>query len=247
MTVPLCAFAVLLAWFHTSEFALAACFNWAAASWNCERHIFGIHLCRHACLHPTTLHSNASFTSRLALRGAAWLFSWPYSAAMLLALTEYALEHTFSPWIDLPWVTWCGVGLAVFGDAVRKVGILTAGSNFTHKVAFQRREGHALVTNGIYRCELLWSKRPSTLTCPRLQRAPGVGAHRPRCWSVSSSARCCLQLGAAPWVPRMGGVGSVHPGRAVQPAVHGAVRCRGEDVAAPGAQGAAAAAAAASS
>jgi protein-S-isoprenylcysteine O-methyltransferase len=39
----------------------------------------------------------------------------------------------------------------ILGEAVRKAGQLTAKQCFTHNIATRRRDGHMLVTTGIYR------------------------------------------------------------------------------------------------
>ena len=43
-----------------------------------------------------------------------------------------------------------GLVLVIFGEALRKAGILTARRNFTHVVQLTRRPGHTLVTHGVY-------------------------------------------------------------------------------------------------
>ncbi len=51
------------------------------------------------------------------------------------------------------------MALAVAGELVRKSGMLTAGRAFTHTIAANRRDGHLLVTHGIYR----WVRHPGYL------------------------------------------------------------------------------------
>ena len=44
-----------------------------------------------------------------------------------------------------------GMGMIILGEMIRKAGMLTARSNFTHDVQIYKRDGHVLVTSGIYR------------------------------------------------------------------------------------------------
>jgi protein-S-isoprenylcysteine O-methyltransferase len=81
---------------------------------------------------------------------AAWLVSRPYVIAMYIAILEYALESTYTPWLKCGWVTAIGVPCIVVGETLRKAGIMTAGSAFTHRIAVERRSHHALVTHGVY-------------------------------------------------------------------------------------------------
>jgi len=49
-----------------------------------------------------------------------------------------------------PWIEGTGLACVVFGEALRKTGQLTAKQCFTHNIARQRRDGHVLVTTGVY-------------------------------------------------------------------------------------------------
>lgn len=66
---------------------------------------------------------------------------------------EFALEFAFLPW--LPKTHWLPIFMGsiclVLGECIRKLGIITAGSNFTLKVQTQKSDQHKLVTWGIYR------------------------------------------------------------------------------------------------
>lgn len=50
-----------------------------------------------------------------------------------------------------------GLGLIVVGQATRTVAMAQAGSNFNHLVQSKRKQGHVLVTSGIY----AWLRHPS--------------------------------------------------------------------------------------
>jgi protein-S-isoprenylcysteine O-methyltransferase len=44
-----------------------------------------------------------------------------------------------------------GIVLAVFGQILRSVAMIHASTNFSHTVAFRKRDNHQLVTDGVYR------------------------------------------------------------------------------------------------
>ena len=70
---------------------------------------------------------------------------------MVIASIEYWIEAFLVPSIKLPWVTYIGIALVLAGEVLRKVGIITAGHNFTQRVQFEHRPQHVLVTQGIYK------------------------------------------------------------------------------------------------
>ena len=47
--------------------------------------------------------------------------------------------------------SWIGMVMIIIGETIRKTGMLTAQRNFTHDVQIYKRDGHVLVTSGIYR------------------------------------------------------------------------------------------------
>ena len=54
------------------------------------------------------------------------------------------------------WVT-LGFALTVLGQATRTTAMAQAGSNFNHVVQAKKKEGHELVTHGVY----AWLRHPS--------------------------------------------------------------------------------------
>ena len=50
-----------------------------------------------------------------------------------------------------------GLGMVGVGQGVRSLAMVQAGSNFNHTVQIRKKEGHELVTNGIY----AWLRHPS--------------------------------------------------------------------------------------
>ncbi|MCJ1289848.1 hypothetical protein MMC34_001381 [Xylographa carneopallida] len=83
---------------------------------------------------------------------------WAYNTAHTCALLECVFWYTFFPDYRLPFwpESWhylfLGLGLAtlVVGQIIRSAAMAIAGANFNHTVQFTRREGHVLVTNGVF-------------------------------------------------------------------------------------------------
>lgn len=86
---------------------------------------------------------------------------WPYNAANISAFVECILAHLLHPQSYLPW-TWTapvpgvnllvvfGLLLVALGQTVRTLAMAQAGSNFNHTVQVERKEGHTLVSTGVY-------------------------------------------------------------------------------------------------
>ncbi|KXZ48745.1 hypothetical protein GPECTOR_25g329 [Gonium pectorale] len=75
---------------------------------------------------------------------------------MSFAVLEYGLESWLLPGMKtdngrLGYISWIGLAMIVLGEGLRKVGMVTARSNFTHHIRTQKRETHQLVCWGIYR------------------------------------------------------------------------------------------------
>jgi protein-S-isoprenylcysteine O-methyltransferase len=78
--------------------------------------------------------------------------SLAYTAAALGSWVEFWVEWWL--WgsrgkLNLPMML-CGLGLVVGGQAIRSLSMWTCGEHFDHQIMEQRREGHKLVTTGIY-------------------------------------------------------------------------------------------------
>lgn len=91
---------------------------------------------------------------------------------MSFALCEYQLEQAFAPGLKARKSSDCtaldtpdcaaqttaaasvlqalGLLLLLTGEALRKVAMVTAGHNFTHRIAVRRTQQHVLVTSGVY-------------------------------------------------------------------------------------------------
>ncbi|GIL73682.1 hypothetical protein Vretimale_5431 [Volvox reticuliferus] len=86
----------------------------------------------------------------------SWLISKPYVTAMAFAVLEYVFESWATPALKvgsggMGYVSWLGLILIVLGEGIRKLGIFTAKSNFTHNMRTTRQPTHVLVMRGIYR------------------------------------------------------------------------------------------------
>ncbi|KAK9274475.1 hypothetical protein L1049_021723 [Liquidambar formosana] len=80
------------------------------------------------------------------------LISNNYLLAIGCSLLEYTFESFFIPGLkECWWVSNAGLALVMIGDIIRKMGILTAGRAFTHRIRIYHKEDHELVTHGIYR------------------------------------------------------------------------------------------------
>ena len=93
-----------------------------------------------------------------------------YNVAHTLAFLECFVHYCFVPTyfpearlgLDLPnilhllWLV-LGFGMLLVGQVTRTVAMAQAGSNFNHTVQMKKRQGHTLVTDGIY----AWLRHPS--------------------------------------------------------------------------------------
>ena len=157
---PFACFSAALLFFHCSEAALAYAFNPQDAGWHstclgkcqaccvlslalriarlalqlavCSCHGSSLHGVRARVAAGTACQGTSSTHLKLAAQRRAWAYAAVQGAPSLQP------------------VQWLGLLLVVFGEALRKAGILTARSNFTHVVQLTRRPGHTLVTHGVY-------------------------------------------------------------------------------------------------
>ncbi|RWS16236.1 protein-S-isoprenylcysteine O-methyltransferase-like protein [Dinothrombium tinctorium] len=74
-----------------------------------------------------------------------------YAMAAFLSWTEFVVERYFFPNLkQIWWLSVIGLLLCSFGEIIRKLAMITAGTNFNHVIQSYREEGHVLVTHGIY-------------------------------------------------------------------------------------------------
>lgn len=99
--------------------------------------------------HPNTLNVSAFI---LFNHSKAFYF------ALIGCFTEYFIECIFFGKLKLfGFWHFCGLLMVIIGQIMRSLAQFTAGSNFTHLVATERRNEHQLITNGIYS----YSRHPS--------------------------------------------------------------------------------------
>ena len=74
-----------------------------------------------------------------------------YGLAVILSVIEFNVESYFCPQIKtISFLRHIGLFLCIFGESMRKLAMITAGSNFNHVIQNRREEGHVLVTHGVY-------------------------------------------------------------------------------------------------
>ncbi|KAH6915343.1 prenyl cysteine carboxyl methyltransferase Ste14 [Coprinopsis sp. MPI-PUGE-AT-0042] len=81
-----------------------------------------------------------------------------YHYAHSFAVLEYVITSLLRPSLKTwPYVTEIGIVMVLVGQFLRSFAMIHAAANFSHIVAFQKRENHKLVTDGIY----AWFRHPS--------------------------------------------------------------------------------------
>ena len=74
-----------------------------------------------------------------------------YVIAAMMSWVEYWLEYYFFPGFKtLSFMSALGAAFVVTGESLRKLSMITAGSNFNHLVQYRKRSSHELVTTGVY-------------------------------------------------------------------------------------------------
>ncbi|XP_074654934.1 protein-S-isoprenylcysteine O-methyltransferase-like [Tubulanus polymorphus] len=78
--------------------------------------------------------------------------STAYQVAAVASWIEYTIELLVFPEMKkVLWLSAIGLLIVMFGEALRKIAMCTARSNFNHYVQHVKEEGHILVTHGVYR------------------------------------------------------------------------------------------------
>lgn len=92
-------------------------------------------------MHPSTV----SYDSFVLTQQRAYLY------AVAAAVVEFAVEAALFPGLKArPLLTCAGVAVVAAGQATRTAAMWQGGFHFTHLVQLRRREGHRLVTTGLY-------------------------------------------------------------------------------------------------
>ena len=241
---PFALFLMALAFFHTSEFCLAALYNRRDLGWRCEHQQPGpgVSLC---CAAATACRCQVSCVFARCCQSvcplhspAAWLFSRPYCVAMLAACVEHAAELRWAPFLKLPAVSRLGLAAVVAGECVRKAAMVSRAGCMWWSC------GWDCTAPFLMRClrwltASAWGQRYGS--CPLAQARPctvavplpyGAGDGSPQLYAPGPDAAAAaahagdarrLPLGAAPGLLWVDGVGGGHPAAALQPAVHGGV------------------------
>lgn len=77
-----------------------------------------------------------------------------YYKAMLISIIEYVVGCWLFPnWKAPGLLTVCGLLMAVAGQCIRTLAMITAKTSFNHFIAKRRENDHQLITHGIYRYE----------------------------------------------------------------------------------------------
>ncbi|PON68208.1 Protein-S-isoprenylcysteine O-methyltransferase [Parasponia andersonii] len=105
------------------------------------------------------------------------LFNKTYLFDMIFALSEYFIEVFLVPELkELLWISNLGLLMAITGEIIRKIAMITAGYAFTHQIRTSRDVNHQLVTHGIY----------------KYMRHPGYSGYL--IWSVGIQIMLCSPL-----------------------------------------------------
>ena len=146
-------------------FALATCS--ASAAWLAieEKPIWRLSAF-FACLslfHFLEYWTTARFNLPAVRASSFLLFSngTAYNVAHTLAAIEIIVSSVYLPWYQALFVSaWSvagGLFLVTVGQGVRSIAMAQAGTNFNHTPAKIKKEGHELVTTGVYS----WLRHPS--------------------------------------------------------------------------------------
>nr|POE59370.1 protein-s-isoprenylcysteine o-methyltransferase [Quercus suber] len=112
-----------------------------------------------ACLslfHFLEYYTTARFNSPAARSSSFLIFSngrqytIAHSCAMLEICVSSFLPAYQQRFVWLPWTMVLGLVLVLVGQATRSIAMAQAGTNFNHTPAREKKEGHVLVTQGIY-------------------------------------------------------------------------------------------------
>lgn len=113
---------------------------------------FGFYAMSLAFFHQSEYVVTAIFNSHtLSVDSFLLNHSWEYGIAAISSWIEFWLEYYFFPEMkSFYFLSLIGLVLVIGGEALRKLSMFTAASNFTHHVQFRKRHGHTLVTHGVY-------------------------------------------------------------------------------------------------
>ena len=113
---------------------------------------FGLYAMSLAFFHQSEYVVTAIFNSHtLSVDSFLLNHSWEYGIAAISSWIEFWLEYYFFLGMkSFHFLSLIGLALVIGGEALRKLSMFTAASNFTHHVQYRKRHGHTLVTHGVY-------------------------------------------------------------------------------------------------
>ncbi|XP_068096624.1 protein-S-isoprenylcysteine O-methyltransferase [Hyperolius riggenbachi] len=120
---------------------------------------FGCYVCSLSFFHYSEyLITAVNNPKSLSLDSFLLNHSLEYTLAAVSSWVEFTIELTiFQELKQITWLSAIGLVMVIFGEALRKSAMLTAGSNFNHIVQNEKSETHTLVTSGVYS----WFRHPS--------------------------------------------------------------------------------------
>ncbi|KAG7472183.1 hypothetical protein MATL_G00106180 [Megalops atlanticus] len=115
---------------------------------------FGWYMCSLSFFHYSEYLVTAIINPRsLSLDSFLLNHSMEYTVAAVSSWVEFTAEKLLIPELkQLRWISLVGLVMVLFGEFLRKLAMLTAGSNFNHIVQNEKAQSHILVTSGIYSC-----------------------------------------------------------------------------------------------
>ena len=131
-----------------SVFGVAILLSFSDSAWRS----FGWYLASLAFFHLSEYVMVAIYSpDKLCLDSFLLNHSPEYQIAAVVSWIEFALEMWLFPWMkDIFLLRFIGLLLMIGGEALRKLAMITAESNFTHIIQTKKDKNHVLVTHGIY-------------------------------------------------------------------------------------------------
>ncbi|EGO02186.1 hypothetical protein SERLA73DRAFT_177994 [Serpula lacrymans var. lacrymans S7.3] len=127
--------------FHWGEFAVTA-------GWNMEKCSVDSFLLDNGAMYHVA-NGTAALEYLIVLYWKPSLKAFPYVSAIgTNFITNLVNSHR---------ILVSGVAMVLIGQALRSVAMIHASTNFSHSVAFRKRESHELVSDGVY----AWFRHPS--------------------------------------------------------------------------------------
>lgn len=113
----------------------------------------GVHTCVLSMFHFSEFLAIAiTNPGTLSVRSYVLDNGWEYKVAAIACWFEYLVEAYFFPGLKTTWLmNLLGFLMCLSGEALRKLAMWTASTNFNHEVQSVHKQDHVLVTHGIYK------------------------------------------------------------------------------------------------